>query len=102
MRMASISLMVRFSWAPGYAIFDLNGKYRATQQLSFFAQVNNLFDHKYSTAAQLGATGFTANGSFIARPFSSIGDNSTIVQSTFGAAGAPRTAWVGVRYEFGK
>ena len=86
----------------GYAIFDLNGKYRATQQLSFFAQVNNLFDHKYSTAAQLGATGFTANGSFIARPFSSIGDNSTIVQSTFGAAGAPRTAWVGVRYEFGK
>lgn len=86
----------------GYAIFDLSGKYRATPQLTFFAQINNLFDRKYSTAAQLGATGFTADGNYIARPFSSIGDNSTLVNSTFYAPGAPRTAWVGVRYEFGK
>lgn len=86
----------------GYTVFDLSGKYRATQQLSFFAQVNNLFDRKYLTAAQLGATGFTASGNFIARPFSSIGDNTTLVGSTFYAPGAPRTIWAGVRYEFGK
>lgn len=86
----------------GYTVFDLSGKYRATQQLSFFAQVNNLFDRKYTTAAQLGATGFTASGNFIARPFSSIGDNTTLVGSTFYAPGAPRTIWAGVRYEFGK
>jgi outer membrane receptor protein involved in Fe transport len=86
----------------GYTVFDLSGKYRATQQLSFFAQVNNLFDRKYTTAAQLGATGFTASGNFIARPFSSIGDNTTLVGSTFYAPGAPRTIWAGIRYEFGK
>ncbi len=89
----------------GYTIFDLNAKYRATQQLSFFVQVNNLFDKKYSTMAQLGATGFTADGNFAARPFNpslaSGGDNSTL-SSTFYAPGAPRTFWAGVRYEFGK
>lgn len=86
----------------GYAIFDMSGKYRATPQLTFFAQINNLFDRKYSTAAQLGATGFTADGNYIARPFSSVGDNSTVVNSTFYAPGAPRSVWVGMRYEFGK
>lgn len=89
----------------GYSIFDLSGKYRATQRLSFFAQVNNLFDRKYSTAAQLGPTGFAANGNFVARPFNPTlaggGDNSTL-SSTFYAPGAPRTMWAGVRYEFGK
>lgn len=87
--------------ASGYAIFDLGGRYKATSQLSFFTQVNNLFDRKYVTAAQLGATAFTANGSYVARPFSSAGDNSTVLNSTFVAPGAPRTAWVGFRYEFG-
>jgi len=71
-------------------------------QLSFFAQVNNLFNRSYTTAAQLGATGFTANGNFIARSFSSIGDNSTLVGSTFYAPGAPRTIWAGIRYAVGK
>ena len=78
----------------GYAIFDMSGKYQATPQLTFFAQINNLFDRKYSTAAQLGATGFTPDGNFIARPFSSTGDNSTLVNSTFYAPGAPRRLWV--------
>lgn len=88
--------------SPGYAIFDLSTKYKATRQLSLFAQVNNLFDRKYATAAQLGATGFTAQGNFVARPFSASGDNSTLVSSTFYAPGAPRTVWVGMRYGFGK
>lgn len=86
----------------GYAIFDLGGKYRATRQLSFFAQVNNLFDRQYATAAQLGATGFSASGGFVARPFPAVGGEYPLVSSTFYAPGAPRTAWVGVRYEFGK
>ena len=52
----------------GYAVVELNGKYQLTRQLSVFAQVNNLFDRHYATAAQLGATGFDANGNFSARP----------------------------------
>jgi outer membrane receptor protein involved in Fe transport len=45
-------------------------------RLRFFVQVNNLFDRRYATASQLGATGLTAEGNFIARPFSASGDNS--------------------------
>jgi outer membrane receptor protein involved in Fe transport len=88
--------------SPGYALFDLGTKYRASRRLSFFAQINNLFDRRYATAAQLGVTGLTATGSFIARPFAASGDNSTLVASSFYAPGAPRTIWGGVRYEFGK
>jgi outer membrane receptor protein involved in Fe transport len=77
----------------GYAVFDLSGKYKASKQLSLFAQVNNLFDRKHATAAQLGATGFTADGAFFA-------PGDPLINSTFSAAGAPRTGWVGARYEF--
>jgi len=86
----------------GYAVFNLDARYRADRQLSFFAHVANLFDRKYATAAQLGATGITADGRFVARPFSASGDNDTLISSTFLAPGAPRTLWAGVRYEFGK
>lgn len=85
----------------GYTIFDLGSKYRATRQLSFFAQINNLFDRKYTTAAQLGATGFNAAGNFVSRPFGQVNGEYPLVHSTFYAPGAPRTIWAGVRYEFG-
>jgi outer membrane receptor protein involved in Fe transport len=87
----------------GYAIFDLGGKYRATPQLSFFAQVNNLFDREYHTAAQLGATGFGSDGGFVARPFAPpAANNEQQLGATFYAPGAPRSYWVGLRYAFGK
>nr|WP_314539477.1 TonB-dependent receptor [uncultured Massilia sp.] len=84
----------------GYAVFDLGTTYEATPRLRFFAQVSNLFDRRYATAAQLNATGLTAEGNFIARPFSASGDNATVVNATFFAPGAPRTFWAGVRYAF--
>ena len=46
----------------GYAVVNLGGRYRVTRWLQVFAQVNNLFDPRYYTAAQLGPTGFTATG----------------------------------------
>ena len=85
----------------GYAVFDLGTSWEATRRLRFFAQVNNLFDRHYATASQLNATGLTAEGNFIARPFSASGDNASVVNSTFYAPGAPRTLWAGVRYAFG-
>jgi len=85
----------------GYAVFDLGTSWEATSRLRFFAQVNNLFDRHYATASQLNATGLTAEGNFIARPFSASGDNASVVNSTFYAPGAPRTLWAGVRYAFG-
>lgn len=85
----------------GYALFDLGTTFEAAPRLRLFAQVNNLFDRRYATAAQLNATGLTAAGNFIARPFAAAGDNTTLVGSTFQAPGAPRTFWAGLRYAFG-
>lgn len=85
----------------GYALFDLGTQYKVDKQLKVFAQINNLFDRQYSSAAQLGPTGFTANGNFVSRPLPQAADGSfPVVHSTFFAPGAPRTAWVGVRYSF--
>ena len=41
-----------------YGVVNLGVRYRLTKQLELVGQVNNLFDHHYSTAAQLGPDGF--------------------------------------------
>ena len=86
----------------GYAVWDLTGEYRPTTQLTVFGQVNNVFDRRYATAAQLGATGFTSAGNFVARPFAAVGGKYPLMHATFYAPGAPRSFWLGVRYEFDK
>ena len=85
----------------GYAVFNLGARYRVTPRLQLLAQVNNVFDTQYDTAAQLGPAGFDANGGFNARPFG--GSNTAgypLQHSTFYAPGAPRLIWIGLRYEF--
>jgi outer membrane receptor protein involved in Fe transport len=85
----------------GYAVFNLGAKYRATSNLQFTAQINNLFDTRYTTGAQLGANGFDANGNFAARPASSASDASyPLKRSTFYAPGAPRLYLIGLKYTF--
>jgi outer membrane receptor protein involved in Fe transport len=85
----------------GYAVLNFGADWQAAEQVHVFLQVNNAFDREYASAAQLGSTGFTASGTFQARPFAanSRGERP-LVQSTFFAPGAPRTAWLGVRYQF--
>jgi outer membrane receptor protein involved in Fe transport len=85
----------------GYAVFNLGARYRVTPRLQLLAQVDNVFDTQYDTAAQLGPAGFDGNGSFNARPFG--GSNAAgypLQHSTFYAPGAPRLIWIGLRYEF--
>ncbi len=86
----------------GYAVFNLGGAYRVGSHLKLFLQVNNLFDKRYASAAQLGNTGFTANGAFIARPFAGpiVDGERPALGATFYAPGAPRIFWGGVRYQF--
>lgn len=83
----------------GYAVFNLGASVRLTRSWQLLAQVNNAFDTRYTTAAQLGPTGFDANGHFVARPF--IDNNDAVRKSTFYAPGAPRLFWAGLRYVFG-
>ena len=58
-----------------------------------FAKVNNVFDKKYYSGGMLGETFFAADGTFMG------GDDEF---SALVAPGAPRAAWIGLRYEFGK
>ena len=86
--------------SPGYAIVNLSGRYRVTGWLQIVGQINNLFDRRYYTAAQLGPFGFTDSGAFIARPLPPIDGEFPLRHSTFYAPGAPIRAWVGTRLTF--
>ncbi len=85
---------------PPYGIVNVGARYDLTKWLQLIAQINNLFDARYYTAAQLQSTGFTSTGNFIARPFPSIGGEFPIQQATFYAPGAPARFWVGTRFRF--
>jgi outer membrane receptor protein involved in Fe transport len=83
----------------GYAVFNLGANVSLTQKWQLSAQVNNVFDTRYNTAAQLGANGFAANGSFQARALGGSGATGfPVPQSTFYAPGAPRLVSVSLRY----
>jgi outer membrane receptor protein involved in Fe transport len=84
----------------GYSVTNLGAHYQVTRHLQVFAQLNNLFDCRYSTAAQLGPTGFTSTGAFIARPFPAVDGEFPLAHATFYTPGAPRGAWGGVRFKF--
>ena len=88
---------------PAYTVVNLGADLRPTERIRLFAQIDNLFDERYYTASLLAATGFTASGAFIARPFQTpvIDGERPLVHATFYAPGAPRSLWVGVSYTFG-
>jgi outer membrane receptor protein involved in Fe transport len=80
----------------GYAVFNLGADWRPKPKLQLSAQINNLFDLRYATAAQLGANAFNAAGAVNADPFG----NGSLPQSTFFAPGAPRALSVSLKYVF--
>lgn len=82
-----------------YALFNLGVEWRPKPAITLFAQVNNLFDKHYATAAQLAATGFDGSGRFVAQPFAGpvIDDERPLLSSTFYGPGAPRSIRVGAR-----
>ena len=88
----------------GYTVFNLNAAYQLDKAWRLFAQVDNLFDREYATAGMLGANPFDSNGVMRTDGASSNGTvngrRSNSVGETFVAPGAPRTAWLGVRWQF--
>ena len=83
--------------APGYAVVNLGARYQMTPKIGILLQINNLFDRRYSSGAQLGANGFTDTGAFIARPFPAVGGEFPLRHGTFFAPGAPIAFWIGTR-----
>ena len=79
---------------------NLGGHYQLQKRVQLFAEVNNLLNHRYYTAAQLGPTPFDNNGNFIARPFAAVDGSYPVRSTTFFAPGAPIALFGGVRFTF--
>jgi outer membrane receptor protein involved in Fe transport len=73
-----------------YTVVNLDTQYNFGGGWKAFAKAINIFDNDYYVAGRLAETGFNSAGVF--------GDE---IKSRGVIPGAPRAAWVGVRYEFG-
>lgn len=78
----------------GYAILNLNAEARLGAGWQLFAKINNVLDKRYATGAALAENPFNAAGGFQI-------DSGDWRRETFVAPGAPRAAWLGLRYNFG-
>jgi outer membrane receptor protein involved in Fe transport len=76
----------------GYAVVNLDTRYKLNNSgWQLFAKANNVFNKKYATGGMLGEN-WIEDGVF----------NGGEEPSKLLMLGAPRAAWVGVRYDFGK
>ena len=74
-----------------YAVLNLTARYRVATRWEIFGRINNVFDTRFNTAAILAENPFNAAGVFQT--------NSDLwARETFYGPGAPRAAWIGVRY----
>ncbi len=88
-------------FSPGYGVLNLGAHYQVQKHLELFVQIDNVLNHRYYTAAQLGPTPFDNNYNFAARPFPADANGDFPIRtSTFVAPGAPIGAWGGVRFRF--
>jgi len=76
----------------GYTLVNFDMRYQASNAFQVFLKIDNLLDQDYETLGVLGEN-FFINGNF---------DASTARSEQFRSVGAPRGAWLGVRYAFGK
>jgi outer membrane receptor protein involved in Fe transport len=74
----------------GYFVVNLDTQYNIGNGWKAFAKATNIFDREYNISGRLAETSFSANGVF--------GDEQRMLGLL---PGAPRAAWVGLRYEFG-
>ena len=84
----------------GYAVLNLDSRYNFNSSgWQLFAKVNNVFDRKYYTGGLLGENAFNGNNNDGTSDFSTDAGSK---KELFLAPGAPRAAWIGMRYDFGK
>jgi len=85
-------------FSPGFGVTNVGARYQVMKRLQFFVQIDNLFNHRYYTAAQLNTTPFDNNGNLIPRPFAS--NTDAVRNSTFYSPGAPRGVFGGMKITF--
>jgi outer membrane receptor protein involved in Fe transport len=91
--------------SPGYAITNFRAHYDVTKRLQFAVQIDNLWNHRYYSAAWLSNTALNAQGAIQSLPFPEYASgpyagNAPAQSATFFSPGAPRRAWVELRYRF--
>jgi outer membrane receptor protein involved in Fe transport len=75
----------------GYFVVNLDTQYNVGSGWKAFAKATNIFDRDYYVSGRLAETQFAANGAY-----------DGVEQKMLGLLpGAPRAAWIGLRYEFG-
>jgi outer membrane receptor protein involved in Fe transport len=76
----------------GYTVVNLDTRYKFNNSgWQFFAKANNVFNKKYATGGLLGENWFDGG------VFNPEDEPAKMIMP-----GAPRAAWVGMRYDFGK
>jgi outer membrane receptor protein involved in Fe transport len=83
--------------SPAYGVANLGVHYNFSPLLQFFAQMNNITDNHYYTAAQLNVTPYNNAGQFIPRPFPPVQGDYPLRHTTFLAPGAPFNLYGGIR-----
>ena len=73
-----------------YFLIDLDATWNVTKQLQVFALVTNLLNRQYASFGILGQNFFTGPGHTF--------DGANPANEQFLGVGAPRGAWVGLRY----
>jgi outer membrane receptor protein involved in Fe transport len=86
--------------SPGYGVVNAGAHYQAVKHLQLFVQINNLLNHHYYTAAQLGATPFSNTGTIAVRSYPAVGGEFPVLHATFYAPGAPIGVFGGIRVTF--
>jgi iron complex outermembrane receptor protein len=77
----------------GYGVLNLDAHWQLARGWLLFATVDNVFDRRYASFAQLGANFFTgAGGTF---------DPANVQAEQFRVPGAPRAAWIGIKAALG-
>jgi outer membrane receptor protein involved in Fe transport len=80
----------------GYAVVNMDTRYKFNDSgWQVFAKASNIFNKKYATGGMLGENWFEVNGGVASFSGNGEGDRMLMV-------GAPRAAWIGMRYDFGK
>jgi len=76
----------------GYAVVNMDTRYKFNNSgWQVFAKASNIFNKKYATGGMLGENWFEGG------QFSGSGEGDRMLM-----VGAPRAAWIGMRYDFGK
>jgi outer membrane receptor protein involved in Fe transport len=86
---------------PGYAVWNFETEYTLLPGLTVFAQVNNLFDHDYTTAGRLGITPFSPSVNGAIGPSGWNYNSSEWQPTTYQGPAAPRGLWLGISYMVG-